>query len=666
MQCARCGTPVDGRFCPACGAPAPVAPNAAPTFGGVWPCPRCGTVYAGNFCPRCGLPVALAYVVPYRSTAGRSVLSVLWTIALAAFLILLATDFAGLLIAPGLVAAMAPGISQGATTNPDLDIDRTGWTFQALGATATDAYRNPTGDGYLEMSSTTFAGTNPIGFWWQAFDVSGSRPFIAAVTLDVRVVLGDNATSGVLSVFVTDTAQLPAATEAVGSVAYPMDSDWTATPRFLADSQIDGPGRFYLLVAFSTTGAGLGTSTFVSVDDVRLRWTTDAGVILYLALPEPTRIFQTQDPNVFLAYYGFLVALIVGASVYHAVRDRKAIAAAFTAPLEAVGRRLRSGCAWLAVAQVWLAFSFFQFVVILVLASIGQLPAPPFQPTAENAWVYLYGLANASVYEEFAFRVVPLGLPLAVGSLISRVLELTRRGGAWRGRTTPSRHLVGSLRFLLGGNVRSMSSRETLLASWAFLFGSAFLFGLAHVPGWGLWKFFPAFVAGLGFGYLFLRYGVTAAILAHFANNYVSSLTYMGIGGMGLEAFLSLLYLGLVAAGSGFFVWYVLYAWKHLRSLWRRFFGGPTAPSAVSPPIGAPVPASPPYLASPHGSWPGASAPASLPPMDPARPAAEYVPTYRPPPYGYPPVRFQCPSCGWIEARYEGGRFTCVRCGRTA
>ena len=44
----------------------------------------------------------------------------------------------------------------------------------------------------------------------------------------------------------------------------------------------------------------------------------------------------------------------------------------------------------------------------------------------------------------------------------------------------------------------------------------------------------------------------------------------------------------------------------------------------------------------------------------------DYTPTYVPPPYGYPPVRFQCPSCGWVEARYDAGHFTCTRCGRTA
>ncbi|MGQ0797726.1 MAG: hypothetical protein ACT4OI_07690, partial [Methanobacteriota archaeon] len=169
-----------------------------------------------------------------------------------------------------------------------------------------------------------------------------------------------------------------------------------------------------------------------------------------------------------------------------------------------------------------------------------------------------------------------------------------------------------------------------------------------------------------GFGYLFLRYGVTAAILAHFVNDYAFSLTYMGIGGVGLEVFLALLYLGLVAAGAGFFAWYVLYAWRNFRTLWRRYLGGPTPSVVVPPPAGMAAPTSPPPFASPPGSGPVANAPPAFPTTDPPRPAVEYVPTYRPPPYGYPPVRFQCPSCGWIEARYEGGRFTCVRCGRTA
>jgi hypothetical protein len=215
----------------------------------------------------------------------------------------------------------------------------------------------------------------------------------------------------------------------------------------------------------------------------------------------------------------------------------------------------------------------------------------------------------------------------------------------------------------VGGNVRSTSTRETLLAAWAFLIGSAFLFGLAHIPGWGLWKFFPAFVAGLGFGYLFLRFGVTAAILAHFVNDYVGSLTYIGVGDLGLEFFIALLDLGLVAAGSGFFVWYVLRTWRGVGDLWRRF--GRARPGRV-PRAEAPAPIPPGPFGPAPGPVPPDPSPGPAGSGDPRVLPSEYVPAYRPPPYGYPPVRFQCPWCGWIEARYDAGRFTCVRCGRTA
>src|SRR5207249_6609828 len=56
------------------------------------------------------------------------------------------------------------------------------------------------------------------------------------------------------------------------------------------------------------------------------------------------------------------------------------------------------------------------------------------------------------------------------------------------------------------------SSKETIVAAWVFLIASSVIFGLAHAPGWGLWKVIPAMVAGLGFGYLFLRHGIAAAI----------------------------------------------------------------------------------------------------------------------------------------------------------
>jgi len=63
------------------------------------------------------------------------------------------------------------------------------------------------------------------------------------------------------------------------------------------------------------------------------------------------------------------------------------------------------------------------------------------------------------------------------------------------------------------------------------------------------------------------------------------------------------------------------------------------------------------------GQDPNVAPPPPYPYAPPYAPA--YAPAYAPP-YGYPPVRFQCPSCGWVEARYDAGHFTCMRCGRTA
>ncbi|HKZ99673.1 MAG TPA: CPBP family glutamic-type intramembrane protease [Thermoplasmata archaeon] len=669
MECARCGTPFEGPACPTCGAP---ALTGTPGSSAPWACPRCGAVYAGTACPRCGLPAHYAYPVPPRPNGGRALLTVVWTISIVAFLVLASLSLAGLLLAPGLIVPGINGVRSGGTVNGDFTIDDDRWTFTGTAAGATGGHRTAAGNGYLEMSAPTAAGTEMIGFWWQAFDVAGAMPFIAIVDLDVQVDLGDNATRGTLGVYVQDTASVPVGAP-IGSVEFTAASAWTRTPRFLADDEIGSPGRYYVLLAFTTSAPAAGSPTTVGLDNVRLAWATDAGVVLYLALPTPALLFRSQDPGLFLAYYGFLVAAIVAAAVYHGARERRAALAAFTAPIESIGARLRSRSGWIAVAQVFLAMNFFQIAVILVLGALGSLPESPFEVTAANVWTYLFDLASASVYEEIAFRVVLIGVPMALGSLVLRVIEVNRTGGTWRGGTTPGRHIAGSVRYLLGGTVRRTSSKETLLAAWAFLLASSTVFGLAHLPGWGWWKVAPGLIAGLGFGYLFLRHGVGAAVLAHFVNDYAFSLVWLGYGGIALEAFLSLFFIGLSAVGSGFFAWYALVAWGHLRDLVARFGGRPVrrAPTALgsmaSPPLAVPGPTGPPLPSPPVTGW-------APPPVQTARgPVGRppnglpsgYVPTYRPPPYGFPPVRFQCPACGWVEARYDAGRFTCGRCGKT-
>src|SRR5437899_12479160 len=151
MQCVRCGASFEGRFCPRCGAPA-VAVAAAPME---WPCPRCGTLFRGNFCPRCGLPTAAwAYRPPATPSGGRTVLSVLWTIALVGFIIFVITDFAALVAAPAYVVPGIQAIGSGNTVNSGFGFDAGNWTFDPLGTGSVGTYRSAGGNPgrFLEMS----------------------------------------------------------------------------------------------------------------------------------------------------------------------------------------------------------------------------------------------------------------------------------------------------------------------------------------------------------------------------------------------------------------------------------------------------------------------------------------------------------------------------------
>ncbi len=634
-----------------------------------WPCPRCGTLFRGNFCPRCGLPTsAWAYRPPTSPSGGRSVLSVLWTLALVAFIVFVITDFAGLLWSPGAVVPGIEGIQSGQTVNSGLDFNGN-WTFISSGVGSTGSYQSTGGNpgGFLQM---TVSRVGASGYWMQPFRVAGSMPFTGVARLDVEVVGG--LTTGRLLVFVDNSSSVPAPNTAIGIVPFSGSTPWTTTERFSADAQLTSSGVYYLKVGFIADAAS-GTVT-VGFDNIRLAWTTNAGVVLYIPLPSPFVVAVSQNKALFLSYYAFVVAAILLAGGYHAVRERKDTWTAFKAPLNAIRTRLKSRSAWIAIAQVWMAVTFFQIVIFYLVLIVGIQPTSPVNPTPQTAWYWLFALANAGVYEEFAFRLLLIGLPMALGSFLLRIMEVNRSGPR-NGPGSAGRHIAGAWRYLIGGAIRRDSPKETLVAAWAFLFASSAIFGLAHAPGWGLWKVIPAMVAGLGFGYLFLRHGIAAAILAHFVNDYAGALTYTGVGGDLLVIFIDLLFLGLAIAGAGFFAWYVIVAWRHLRSLFERFrppvraaampMSPPSYPSAIPQPVAAPPATGP--LNPPAQTWTGsptAFGPA-MPFRDQGRIPRDYTPSYVPPPYGYPPVRFQCPYCAWVEARYEAGRFTCTRCGRT-
>ncbi len=638
-------------------------------------------------------PYPYAAVRPGPSPGSRSTLSVLWTLALVGFLIFMALNFAGLVLSPAYVVPGIQGIASGQNANQDLSNGNAGWSFQDLNASGATGTYAPTGGnpgGGLQM--TLPPGTNVAGEWVEAVTFTGSAPFFAEARFDVRIQAAGNAPlTGAIVVTLEGVPNGLSIPNAPAVLWLNQSTPWTHFEQVDVSAAIGGPGTYYLKIAYHAVSAA--ATTTVSFDNIHLGWATDAQYYFYLPLPLPLLLFWGQDSGIFLAYFGVLVAAILAAAAWYTWRDRKLTLQAFTAPLEAIGTRLRSRSGWVAVGQVWLATTFFSVALIYLLAAIGPPPTSPFTPTAENAWSLLFDYTAASVFEEVAFRAFLIGVPMAVVSLGLRLWN-RRSQAAPPAPGAPRPSVLGSLRYLWGGQIRTDSPREALLAAWILGFVRSLLFGLAHAPGWGWWKVLPAFVAGLGMAYVYLRHGLAASILVHFATDGSLALSLEGVGGDALTLATDLMFLGLAIAGSGFFVWYVLEGWKGFQDLRRRFGGhvvrmpagaGPAAlppGSAYPPPPWMQTPTNPYPPAPPAGPPPGAYGPPpgygpppqgwspAPQPQPAARPSLQlpqgYAPSYHPTPFGFPPVRFQCPACGWVEARYDAGHFTCLRCGRTA
>lgn len=142
---------------------------------------------------------------------------------------------------------------------------------------------------------------------------------------------------------------------------------------------------------------------------------------------------------------------------------------------------------------------FWEMTFILILEAMGveinDLPE-------RDTWVWMYELLEASVWEEIITRMLLIGVPVFLVSVL-----LKHEGRA-------------SVKFLFGG---VGFNRFTIL----LIFFSAFIFGAAHLNNWGLWKFFPTFAFGLIAGYLFCKYGVYATILLHFMTDYMSAESWL-------------------------------------------------------------------------------------------------------------------------------------------
>jgi hypothetical protein len=248
--------------------------------------------------------------------------------------------------------------------------------------------------------------------------------------------------------------------------------------------------------------------------------------------------------------------------------------------------------------QIFLAIFFFDYVYAIIVALTGTTPnVPAFNELP--VWYQFYTFANASVWEEIAARILLCGLPLMVAYILAHgtrpqypeaPAQPVRQGppppppsmtsagmpdippqapGPFpkpltlteylRSRTT--RGLKG---YFIGGGFK-MGPLEAF-----FMVGSALMFGLAHVPGWDIWKLLPTFIAGLGFAYLFLRVGIHAAILLHFSFDYLDLTAGMVPG---FDAMMIILVLLWFAVGAFYFAHYTVQAVR-----WARDMAGGTNP----------------------------------------------------------------------------------------
>jgi len=159
------------------------------------------------------------------------------------------------------------------------------------------------------------------------------------------------------------------------------------------------------------------------------------------------------------------------------------------------------------------------FIAIFIVLMMGhEISVPPLGGKLAD----MFELANASVWEEVVTRVLYIGVPIAFISLVAGKKD--------------------SLKCIFGGFGMSTTAIVLIIISSA-------IFGLAHYDGWDnqVWKVLTTGIMGVFLGYLFVRFGLYAAILFHFITDYFQAFDWMGVGGFFVVVELLLLAVGFVA-----------------------------------------------------------------------------------------------------------------------
>jgi hypothetical protein len=163
--------------------------------------------------------------------------------------------------------------------------------------------------------------------------------------------------------------------------------------------------------------------------------------------------------------------------------------------------------------------------------STGSLTGDPF--------LLLLSITLAPLTEETTFRLIMIGLPVLVLSLVmfrdlsplKAAKALWRPSSVWdvdeddESQTVTVRSFKETTSSIFPeGSSDSLKVRAMKPVVYVFLFLSSLIFGYAHYAsgaGWGPGKVSEAALAGLVLGYLYIKYGFQTSVLLHWANNYV-------------------------------------------------------------------------------------------------------------------------------------------------
>ncbi len=216
-----------------------------------------------------------------------------------------------------------------------------------------------------------------------------------------------------------------------------------------------------------------------------------------------------------------LVAVYGGLLLLGALQPRSAI--------ESIGEAFRTGIGALTSSPfivILVSIGFLRFTLDTIAAVSTAAAGPAGNPLAGFDPLLEFGsLTFAPLREELGFRLVLVGLVafiLCIGKPMRQALK-----ALWR----PSAAYEGAL---VGG--------ATSAIIWLATVASAATFGVCHVNCGGSggynWSYLPAAAwGGLVLGYLYVRYGLHVAILAHWGIDYLgSAYSFFGQSAYGIPA----------------------------------------------------------------------------------------------------------------------------------